>query len=617
MNQLPAIAVVGMACRFPGAETPSAMASLLRQGACGVAPLPHMRRGLQSIQVAAAGLLDDIDHFDRHPFRISANEAPLIDPQQRLVLETAWHALEDAGLSPACLRDEPIGVFIGAASCDHALLLSRARESIRTNPYLLNGAQNGAISGRLSYCLGLTGPSFTIDTACSSALAAVTLAGDALRLGHCDLALAGGVNALLSVEGFVALDLSGVLSHNGETRSFDAAAAGFVRSEGCGIVALKRLPDAIVQGDRIHAVLPGWATGQDGRSNGLSAPSRPAQVRVITQALRAAGITPADIGFIEAHGSATPLGDAIEAAALAEVFAGRPGPPGALGAVKANLGHLEAAAGIAGLIKAVLAVRDGVLPLQPCFEVPSARVPWADLPLTIPRETHNWASPRRMAGVSAFGMSGLNAHVIVSACDPSTPTSMPQPGPKLFLISAATPSALAARIMQLVRALEAPGVHLGQLAAAVSRRWAGLTLRAGFIASSLEEAKAKAGRLLSAPPRTGEPLVGPLTLSLPGGLSADDVILLRRVCPDLVDPGDTAASLARVVQVDAGLGLTGALLALHLAGAALRPQRMIEADPTTPELPGYPFERLRFCYEDGPGGAGPGTTARGGTPAAR
>ncbi len=601
------IAVVGIACRFPGVSSPTELANLLRSGRCEIGPVSTDRRALWELgerSPAAAGLLEAIDHFDRIPFRISATEAPLIDPQQRLVLEMAWHALEDAGLSPACLDGVPAGVFVGAGSSDYAIRMAKAAIAAKSNPHLPNAAQNGAISGRVSYCLGLTGPSLTIDTACSSALAAVASASDALRLNQCDLALAGGVNALLAGETFEALATTSLLSTSGETRSFDAAADGFVRSEGCGMLVLKRLSDATAQGDRIHAVLLGWATGQDGRSNGLSAPSRQGQARVISAALRSAGITPDDIGAIEAHGSGAVLSDTIETSALAEVFAERAGPVGALGSIKANLGHLEAAGGIAGLLKAVLMVRDGFVPMQPAFAVPSPRIEWAELPFAVPQVTRDWLGPKRIVGVSAFGMSGLNAHVIVGGPDGTEPILEREPAPWMFLLSAATPQALSARAEQLAAALQEPEVDMSRLAAAVSRRWAGMSLRAGFLASDVTEAQAAAKRIMTDPPQTAVRLVGKVMLEPPEGLSLSDMTLLCRVCPDLVSATDADTSNAAPLRREFEHGtwtVPEVVLALHKAGATILPQVMISGNPLAPDLPGYPFFRQRYWYDDVPG----------------
>lgn len=599
------IAVVGMACRFPGADSAADLADMLRTGRIGTGPVPAARLALMGVKeppAPAMGLLEGIDRFDRHPFRISANEAPLLDPQQRLVLEMAWHALEDAGLCPARLDGTPAGVYVGVASNDHALRMARSPD-FASNAHLPNAVQNAAVSGRVSYCLGLTGPSLTVDTACSSGLTAVTLAGDALRLQHCDIALAGGVNVLLDAAGFMALGKMNVLSPSGQTRPFDAAADGFVRSEGCGMLVLKRLPDALAGNDRIHAILPGWATGQDGRSNGLSAPSRAGQARVITGAMRSAGVTVEDIGAIEAHGSATALGDAIETLALADVFSGRKQPPAALGSIKAAVGHLEAAAGIAGLIKTIVMVRDNILPGQPCFDEPSPRVDWKALPFQVPQTTGPWQSPRRIAGVSSFGMSGLNCHAIVCSADDRAAaapaaTVRATASSHLFLLSAASPAALRERAKQLLAALEDPQVCLHRLAATVTRRWTCLNRRAGFQARSIAEAREAAGSIASGPPQDPTRLLGPVMLDTPEPLAGSEFASLRRACPDLVasqadGPGATA------VPAPSG-EIATALLALHLAGATLDPQALAEADPTAPDLPGYPFDRQRCWYVDTP-----------------
>jgi acyl transferase domain-containing protein len=597
------IAVVGLACRFPGAEAPDALIRLLRSGGRGLRPIPPERWAMWGLAeadplraafpVMRAGCLDGIDLFDRHPFRISATEAPVIDPQQRLVLETSWHALEDAGLSPACLEDAPVGVYIGAAGSDYGTRMLQAGLAATGNLHVANGAQNGAISGRVSYCLGLTGPSLTIDTACSSGAAAVALAGDALRLGQCDMALAGGVNALLSTDPFRALAAMRVLSAKGETRSFDAAAAGFVRAEGCGILVLKRLPDAVAARDRIHAVLPGWAMGQDGRSNGLSAPSRRAQARVVARALQASGLDPAEVGAIEAHGSATGLGDVIEMAALADVFGGRSPGRIAVGSVKANIGHLEAAAGIAGLIKAILMVRDGFVPAQPGFQAPSPRIAWDDIPFDVPRETRDWPGPRRIMGVSSFGMSGLNAHVLVANADVVPDAATPRRAPHLFLLSAATAGSLTARARQLMDEIAAPSADLHRIAEATTRRWMGMAYRHGLVASSPDEARTALLRYLEAPPPRPAGPGASVTADSPG----DRADLRRRqpdVCPEPPvatsrDPGTAPAASDDLLE--------HAVLARFLAGANLRPEAISVTRARPVDLPAYPFDRQRHWFD--------------------
>lgn len=599
-----------MACRFPGAETPAGLARLLAERRTAIRPIPPDRRALWSdggddlwddLQAHHAGMVDDITGFDRRPFRISANEAPLIDPQQRMALEAGWHALEDAGLSPAQLDDAPIGVFVGAGSSEYALLVSGAGVTRQGSPYLTNGTQNGAISGRLSYCLGLVGPSYTVDTACSSALSAVALAGDALQSGRCDMALAGGVSAMLAQSSMETICSASVLTDSGETRSFDAAASGFVRGEGCGMVVLKRLADALTDGDRIHAVLPGWATGQDGRSNGLSAPSPKGQARVIRAALTHAGLSIDDIGYLETHGSGTALGDVIEMSALADVFTGRTAGPCPIGSVKATLGHQEAAAGIAGLIKAILVVRDGVIPAQPCFDIPTPKVPWADIPFEVRTEAAQWTGRQRIAGVSSFGMSGMNAHVLVAAHDGSAQVAAAPDGPQLFLISAATGTALATRAAGLKETL---ATHpFARVAAATCHRWSGLPVRAAILASTVDEARDQLDRIIDAPPRKAVRAPSRLSVVAPEDAPADWHDSLRAICPALVP--DAHKPIQPDYPTTGGPGraaLLAAAAALAEAGA------MITAEPLYPrdaacgiDLPGYPFERERAWYDTLPG----------------
>lgn len=597
------IAVVGMACRFPGAESPADLGRLLRSGQTGSGTLTDARWALWGLPegdplrtgfpIGHAGLLEGIELFDRSPFRITANEAPMIDPQQRLALETSWQALEDAGFSPASLEHAPIGVFMGAGSCDYAIRLSQAGLAGAGNPHVANGAQNGAISGRISYCLGLTGPSLTIDTACSSSASAVAIAGDALRLGQCDVALAGGVNALLSFEPFRALLAMRVLSETGKTLSYDNAAAGFVRSEGCGVLVLKRLTCAMRANDRIHAILSGWATGQDGRSNGLSAPSRQAQARVIRRAIEAAGLQPSDIDAIEGHGSATVLGDAIELSALGDVFGGRERTKLVLGAVKATLGHLEAAAGVAGLIKAILMVRDGFMPRQPGFETPSTRLAWQDLPFIVALDLEPWVSSRRVMGVSSFGMNGMNAHLVVTNSDTEEHLAPANDGSHLFLVSAASPESLKARAAQLKEAVEAPNAPLAAIACSTTRRWIGMTYRAGFIAASQGEASAAVDRILgSANPKPTTPLREQV-VNIPED-RADLHEALQRLSPGYTPVSFKARETA---ELPVQKTLDDAILALHLSGAALRPEAIRPANAALVDLPAYPFERQRHWFD--------------------
>src|SRR5581483_6849444 len=350
------IAVIGLGCRFPGAASPSAFWQLLRNGTDAIGEVPADRwnasafydaqRAPGKMNTRWGGFLEQVDLFDAQFFNIAPREAVWIDPQQRLVLEVGWEALEHAGYAPDSLGNSRTGVFIGVSSSDY-LQLGLA-DVTNLSLYMGTGNAHSIVANRLSYLLDLRGPSIAVDTACSSSLVAVHLACQSLRLGECDLALAGGVNVILTPELTVAFAQAGALAANGRCKTFDAGADGYTRSEGCGIVVLKRLSDALANGDTVLAVLRGSAINQDGASNGLTAPNRQAQQEVIHDALRSAGITPAQVSYVETHGTGTPLGDPIEIEALKAVLMdGRAHDERcALGSVKTNIGHLESAAGI-------------------------------------------------------------------------------------------------------------------------------------------------------------------------------------------------------------------------------------------------------------------------------
>ncbi|MFE7559172.1 type I polyketide synthase [Kitasatospora sp. NPDC057500] len=431
------VAVIGVGCRFPGGVgDPDAYWELLASGTDAIGEIPADRWDVDAFyderprtpgrhSTRWGGFLDRIDRFDHEFFGISRREAVSMDPQQRLVLEVAWEALEDAGQAPHALAGSRTGVFLGICSNDYAGLLFREPADITAHAG--TGVAHSIASGRLSYLLDLRGPSVSVDTACSSSLVAVHQACQNLRLGECDLAMAGGVNAVVSPDAAISFSqFPEMLADDGRCKTFDAAANGFVRSEGCGVVVLKRLSDARRDGDRVLAVIRGSAVNQDGRSSGLTAPNGAAQREVFRAALAAAGVRPEQVGYIETHGAGTKLGDPIEVAALAEVYGRAEGEPLHLGAVKTNLGHLEAAAGIAGLIKAVLCVERGLIPpnlhfgeLNPHisfdgtgFRVPTGLTPWPE------------GARRRVAGVSSFGFSGTNAHLIVEQA-PERPAAEP------------------------------------------------------------------------------------------------------------------------------------------------------------------------------------------------
>jgi acyl transferase domain-containing protein len=419
------VAVVGVGCRFPGGVGGvEDFWALLAGGVSGVGevpadrwdagaffdPVPGVRGRMCSRR---GGFVAGVRGFDAGLFGVSPREAVSVDPLQRLVLEVGWEALEHAGVAPDSLRGSRAGVFVGVGASDYGRL--GGGDVGLLDGYSATGVALNFVANRLSFVLGLTGPSLVVDTACSSSLVAVHLAVQGLRAGECEVALAGGVNVLLAPEVSVALSQGRMLSPSGRCATFDAGADGYVRGEGCGLVVLKRLSDAVAAGDEVWGVIRGTAVNQDGRSNGLTAPSGAAQADVISRALAAAGVAPAEVGYVEAHGTGTPLGDPIEVRALAGVLGeGRPaGRPVLVGSVKTNIGHLEAAAGIAGFIKALLAVQRGAVPPHLNLAEPSPHIDWGQVPVTVPTTLTAWPGPRRIAGVSSFGFGGTNAHVIL------------------------------------------------------------------------------------------------------------------------------------------------------------------------------------------------------------
>jgi len=421
------IAIVGAGVRFPGgADTIERFWEMLMAGTDAIGPMPRERwdhnryfdpagERPDTYYIDQGGFLEDIDQFDPEFFGIAPLEASMMDPQQRLLLETAWEAFENAGISARSLHGSNTGVFVGIGTTDYHRLLMAHGE--RIDAYASSGTALSVAAGRISYLLGFHGPSISVDTACSSSLVAVHLACQALRIGESDIAIAGGVNVMVAPELTVDFCSAGMLSHDGRCKTFDAAADGYVRSEGCGVIVLKRLSDAQRDGDRIHAVIRGSAVNQDGRSSGLTAPSGPAQEAVIRNALENAGLKPSDIGYVEAHGTGTSLGDPIEVHALGSVFADRSAAqPLLIGSVKTNVGHLEAAAGIAGLIKAMETVRHGVIPPHLNYTTPNPHISWAQYPIAVvPAAQIKFPGSVPRAGVSSFGFSGTNAHVIIEA----------------------------------------------------------------------------------------------------------------------------------------------------------------------------------------------------------
>nr|AIE12089.1 putative cis-AT type polyketide synthase module A5A [uncultured bacterium] len=466
------IAVIGMACRFPGgADTPESFWRLLQEGVDAIGEVPAERwdidayydpdlEALGKMVTRWGGFLPDVDQFDPGFFNISPREAASLDPQQRLLLEVSWEALEGAGQTLKQLMNSQTGVYVGICGNDYQMrALSRAD---RIDAYSLTGTAHSTSVGRLSHWMGLHGPSMSVDTACSSSLVAVHLACQALRAGECALALAGGVNLVLSPEGTVYFSKVRVMSPTGRCRTFAASADGYVRSEGCGIVVLKRLREAQSDSDPILAVIRGTAVNQDGRSLGLTAPNGRAQQAVIRSAWEQSGVPSASVAYVECHGTGTPLGDPIEVQSLAEaVGRGRDSSrPIIIGSVKSNIGHAEGAAGVAGLIKAVLVLQHNVVPRTLHVQKLNPRIPWSKLPVRVALEPVGWPSDGnpRTVGVSSFGFSGTNAHVVLEGASRAIPERLEPSSHRrpshLIVLSGHEPAALkdvASRLCQHLR----------------------------------------------------------------------------------------------------------------------------------------------------------------------
>lgn len=412
------VAVIGVGCRFPGdIDGPERLWDFLTEKKCAITAYPD--RGFTNAGTFAesGGFLKDVAGFDNRFFDIPPDEALRMDPQQRLLLEVSWEALEHAGIIPESLRLSRTGVFVGVSSTDYVRLVSASAQQ-KSTIWDNTGGSSSIIANRISYFLDIQGPSIVIDTACSSSLVAVHLACRSLSTWDCDIALVGGTNVLISPEPWGGFREAGILSQTGCCHAFDKSADGMVRGEGCGVIVLQRLSDARLEGRRILAILTGSAVNQDGNSNGIMAPNPSAQIGVLENACKSARVDPLEIGYVEAHGTGTSLGDRIEAHALGMVFGRkRPGSgPLMIGSIKPNIGHLEGAAGIAGLIKAVLMVERGSLLPSGGFTEPNPAIPFTELGLRVVDELQEWpvvAGRPRRAGVSSFGFGGTNAHVIV------------------------------------------------------------------------------------------------------------------------------------------------------------------------------------------------------------
>lgn len=422
-SQKEPVAIIGLGCRFPGGATPEAFWHSLRSGSDAIREVPAERWDVDAYYdpqprtpgktyARYGGFVDNVERFDADFFGISPREANALDPQQRLLLEVSWEALENTGRPPEAMPRQT-GVFVGIAWGDY---YQRFRsEGGELDFYAGTGSSFAAASGRLSFFYNWQGPCIALDTACSSSLVAVHLAVQSLRSGQCDAALAAGVNCILMPDSAISFAQAEALARDGRCKTFDAAADGYVRSEGCGVLVLKRLADALRDGDSVLCIIRGSAVHHDGRTSGLTVPSGPAQQVTIRHALKDAEVAPAAVRYVETHGTGTELGDPIEVNALGEVFGGERAVPLLIGAVKSNIGHTEAAAGIAGMIKVVLAMQHGELPPNLHFRTPSPHIPWARLPLVVPTAPVAWPVAEQLAGVSSFGVSGTNAHVVLGA----------------------------------------------------------------------------------------------------------------------------------------------------------------------------------------------------------
>lgn len=515
-----AVAVVGMACRFPGAAGIHDFWELLRNGRNGVRTITDDRWGpLQDTSAAfikQGGFLDAIDTFDAAFFGIPDHEAAKMDPQQRLLLEVSWEAFEDAGIAANNLGGQPVGIFVGISASDYTRL---QRNNTRLDSWNGTGNALSIAANRLSYFYDLRGPSIAIDTACSSSLVAVHQARKSLLQGECSMAVAAGVNIMSAPDLSLIFANAGMLSPDGACKTFDAAANGYVRGEGCGVIVLKRLSDAERDGDRIYGIMKGSAVNQDGRTNGLTAPNGPSQEAVIRAALADAGIAPEQVNLLEAHGTGTSLGDPIEMNALQQVLAQNRAAeaPCYIGSVKTNIGHLEAAAGIAGLMKTLLCLHHRyIVPHlhikqlnprireQQAFVIPVAATPLPDN-----------AAPL-VAGVSAFGFGGTNAHVVALEANRAT-SSLVTARPELILLSAHNEQALRTRVQQLLAFLQQhPAVNLHDVAGTCMQGRQALPWRLSFTANNTSDLQAKLSAWLQGEAAPGEympPVTAPAKLA--------------------------------------------------------------------------------------------------------
>lgn len=644
------VAVVGMALRFPGGlQSPEEYWDFLSREGDAYSEIPADRPGLASVYhpevgrpghayVNRAGFLDRVAEFDADFFGVSAREAEALDPQQRLLLETSWEALERAGI-PVRREDRlDAGVFVGMMAAEYTDRLA-AGPIDRLDPYYGTGGGHCFAAGRISYTLGLRGPAVTMDTACSSSLVALHTAARSLRAKECRYAIVGGANLLFSPHLMVSLCQSRALAPDGRCKPFAASADGYGRGEGVAAVVLARLDDALDEGLPVLAVLSGSAVNHDGAASGLTVPSGPAQQEVIRAALRDAELAPADVSYVEAHGTGTSLGDPIEAAALDAVYGSArtdPSEPLLIASVKARLGHLEAAAGMAGLIKVVLMLQHGAVPAGVDAGTPlNPLIPWQAKRLAVPQRTTPWTGPGRIAGVSAFGLSGTNAHALFKAADP-VPTQ-PEPAsahPELLVLSARTEPALHALAAAVSTHLfRADPAHLSSLSHTLRAGRVPMPWRLAVVGDSTADLARKVSLAIDTivrPQRPTGPVevvirpdadksaqlaqrVAAIAADLPslevhdddpvrwltGALGQLGVATRVRTDPAATEPAAFAYGDERIPAVSSTTAFLEALAALYRAGADLRlaPLRAPGAR-LLPDLPTYPFQRKRFWIDE-------------------
>jgi acyl transferase domain-containing protein/NADPH:quinone reductase-like Zn-dependent oxidoreductase/NAD(P)-dependent dehydrogenase (short-subunit alcohol dehydrogenase family)/acyl carrier protein len=501
------IAVIGMGCRFPaGANDAYSFWNILKNGTDTVSEIPPERWDMDAyfdpdteepgkIYTRCAAVLKDIDQFDHHFFGVSPREASKMDPQQRLLLEVGWEALENAGQASDRLSGSATGVFMALNGDDYAHLMSRTAGTDAIDLYFGTGVARSIAAGRLSYVFGLKGPCLSLDTACSGSLVAVHLACQSLRMKECRMAMAGGVTLIITPDGHIIGSNGKMLSRQGRCKTFDDSADGYVRGEGCGIIILKRLSDAIADRDNILAVIRGTALNQDGRSGGMTAPSGPAQEEVIGKALEDADMAPGDIAYVETHGTGTILGDPIEVQALGNAYGQHHSTdePLYIGAVKTNVGHLEAAAGIAGLIKALLILQHGEIPPNLHFKTPNSHVPWEQLSIRVPTQLTAWPAyaKKRIVGVSSFGFSGTNSHIIMEAAPENAEQKTKFERPlHLLALSAKNTKALDQLVLRYISHLEHhPELSIGSVCFSANSGRQHQGHRLAVIGSNLSELK--------------------------------------------------------------------------------------------------------------------------------